>query len=319
MSNIVKISLLGLALPDESLIRSYFRLYCSKKDIEPQWLPAGTASESLMIINYNLREMQKVKDIIANSIAQVLWVRRDGKNDFERTNSSRDFILNVPVYGMGQLNDYLDECLGYKAPPAILNEWNPDLVSELRQKFKETTQNSMIYSPEREIGWYEPSTQNLWLLTNHIKNTRQVDLKALTIPESIRLMTPLKLEPWIWDFAWQLSENAPKMGNVTTNLLRWPQPAPMEAGERGKILKMCAYLQSSPMSVEAIARKGGFDPEWVERVVQTLLLCGYGQLVSDQGTKGKTEERDTAVGRLPDAEKAKVGGFLSRLRNRLGL
>lgn len=121
----------------------------------------------------------------------------------------------------------------------------------------------------------------------------------------------IQLELWLFEAVWLsdiIVSEAMLSDDSTYQLTRWPRP--LSSRGRSEALRLAAFSQSNPVSIEGLQQKTGYQEKTVRRFLYAAKLVDQVKMFNRQDAViGETDNQ-----RKPDKVKL---GVLSRLRNKL--
>lgn len=129
--------------------------------------------------------------------------------------------------------------------------------------------------------------------------------------EHDRTFRKIQLELWLFEAVWlsDIAVGEALLSNDSTyQLTRWPRP--LSSRGRSEALRLAAFSQSNPVSIEGLQQKTGYQENTVRRFLYAAKLVDQVKMFNRQDAViGETDNQ-----RKPDKVKL---GVLSRLRNKL--
>ena len=110
----LKVAVMGLPNADESLIRGYFRMYASQRDLDVEWVAAGQQQEDLLLVNRLFMGSTQIQRMLDGQHLRVLWLQRHDTEGFHPV-GERQHLLSLPVQSTSELYAQLDLACGFSS------------------------------------------------------------------------------------------------------------------------------------------------------------------------------------------------------------
>lgn len=288
-----------------------------------QWVSVNDPKLQGLVIDQMFAEARSIQTVLAQRPVPMLKVTRDPLRSGELEQDTLYWPIDQPTPLIAWVAQQLlaqtacapvvrAEPIPQAQPIITTRQADPDLT--VFAQLERPQGIVKLMDAQGEVALIDTHKQWCWPIRHkapvylaHSAALTYTTHRDLSVQECI---TPVDLKAWLWQLLWQSPHyHRVAQPHEVVRLLSWPQPP---AGvERRGLLRISAFLQQQPCSLDVLAERTGEPLAEVQRLVSTLLLSGLAVRV---------EQTD-----LPDLSAATSGSMLgwktliSKLRRQFGL
>jgi hypothetical protein len=349
MSRLFRTAIVGLGRSDVMILRDAVQTASGVHQFE--WVNADEENIDLLVVNGFFINSSGIQKIIQQQAMPCLIVDHQAK-----TPSVDDDGLHLPLQETSSLKTWLNtfvfnQVKQQSAPPPVAQQrvQAPPVQSHRAEQSTPITPKSNgqatsakhqfpgaslnetiaklvemrlgiweIADQERVLAIADCSHQLIWYDQNQQHKNQQLHLplklnKIYQVPQQHK---PTDLRQWLWQLAWaNENENSFIHKTVPVQLSAWPQP--FDAIPHQSLLAACASLRANARSAESLSTQLNMSLLDAQRLITSLLAVNFVKEVKVQTAKTHAPVLESQHVEQEDTSFFK--GFLSKLRNKLGL
>lgn len=357
MSRLFRTAIVGLGRSDVMILRDAFQAVCDAHRFE--WVNADNSQIDLLVVNSFFINSSGVQRIIQQQAMPCLIVEHQLKTPSVEDDHLYLPLQEISSLKHWLSTSLLGRPVQAESTPPAQPLINRDMlpVDEKQQdkssEAKADTAHSPIHRSQPSVAPSDPGHQGslnqtirrivdtrtgIWEVADqaHVlaiadcvnqliwhPKTDQQESHQLRLPLSLNKIyqipqsyVPADLKQWLWQLAWT-SENEqsflPK--NLPVQLKAWPQPCGSMAVQ--PLLAACAYLKNKAASAESLSGQLNMPLQDAQRLVSSLVAVKF---AIETKISTAIVASATPVNEEPEQEEVSFfKGFLSKLRNKLGL
>lgn len=313
-------ALLGF-LPDvEIQIKSLIQKQL--KGIKIYWVSATDENLEGIIINSSFLSSPQIKKYITKTNANVVCCFRNTEGE-KQSIENKIIGIDIHNYDSQSLSNWVNHLCGFNlekkstSSQQFFSKKNSPSENEngylnLLNKLK-SNHNFFVIKSEELTTWVDKSKNIVYInfKRNQVPGIDSVSWEAVDKLTPPNLVNKVPFDLWLFVSIWHSDIDFSDDVSATDlyKLQRWPRP--LSAKRRSEALRLSAFIQSQPASVEQLIQKSGYDNELVCRFIFAALIAGQIQII-ETINKAKPKQQ---------AEKSKDTvklGLVGRLRKKLG-
>lgn len=356
MSRLFRTAIIGLGRSDVMILRDAFQAEGGAHRFE--WVNADDGQIDLLVVNSFFISSTSIQKIIQQQGMPYLIVDHQLKTPcveehalhlplhemsslrhwlntvlFDQTNDSLDsVVVEIPVLSnkIEQLAPAKKEII--KPQIAQSNQQTSQVTQSHTHKFPEHSLNETITKlVDLNTGVWEIADQDHVLAVADCANQiiwleprRQGQNSQLRLPLSLNKINqipagyiPVDLKQWLWQLAWNNENEQSLMSkSVTVQLNAWPQPT--DTSQQSLLLAACASLKHQVNSAEGLHTHLKMPIAEAQRLITSLIAVKFATEVRESAAIVQPPVAVIAT-EVEQEEASFFKGFLSKLRNKLGL
>ena len=312
MKEQLKIAIFGLSLNILEHIKQ--EIQSIYPDIHIAWVNISDPALNVLLVNEIFFNTDSIQQIV--NAKQVPYLRLITAP--EKACSIADDILYLPFQMTDQIREWFKSHLTYTATAQterlIRAPYKKADVDKVIQEFlNERNDNIQIFDASGNIGLMNTRTEQVWLDPERkLKGTdssMNYTYATMQMAQSVIHTQGIDLRTWLWNTLWYSNELLKSHSSTKFyQLVFWPQPDPI--ADRREIFQIAACFEQGA-SIQQVEQHLEITQDRIIKFVSVALMCGALREISiDEAHLVQDAQSASTTG---------LGGFLTKLRSKLGL
>lgn len=280
------------------------------------WVSATDPKLEGVVINSDFLSSPQVKKYIAKTHAKVACCFRDQEGEKQAIESGV-IGININNYDNESLAKWVHHLYGStsanKNSQRTLNNGSSNSNDYVNLITELTSSSEIFVAKNRDLTTWIDKRNNFVYIDfgrNHIPGIDSLNWETVSDFTPPKIGHKISFDLWLFVAIWHSNIDFTDKVSETDyyKLQRWPRP--LSAKRRAEALRLSAFIQSQPGTVQQLVKKSGYDKILVCRFIFAALTAGQIKVTHLQPkVQSKQTEKKIDTVKL---------GLVSRLRKKLG-